>query len=159
GCNPDDIVRRYRETFKDQDSAASPVQLESDVNVTCPPGQVLVRDIDAMTRRRSRTAWVSGGAVLLVGAALHFALTPTASWKIERARARQAPKPETSSTASPPEPAAPAAAPSAAATIGTTGSHDGALDRPTEANTLHLEVKPSGDCWLSATADGQRVIY
>ena len=33
--------------------------------------------------------------------------------------------------------------------------------RPTDTppRTLHLDVKPSGDCWLSATADGQRVLY
>jgi hypothetical protein len=27
------------------------------------------------------------------------------------------------------------------------------------ANTLRLDVKPTGTCWLSATADGQRVLY
>ena len=40
GLNPDDIVRRYREKFKDQDSAANAIaQLDVGVNVTCAPGQ------------------------------------------------------------------------------------------------------------------------
>jgi cytoskeleton protein RodZ len=158
GCNPDEIVRRYREKFQDHDLGAGVAQLDSGVSLTCPPGQVHVKDIDAMTRKRSRTAWMSGGALLLIGAAAHFAMTPSASWKIAREHVRQAPKPEASSSASAtaaPAPAAPATAPQAA-TAGTTG-----LDHPADATvrTLHLDVKPSGDCWLSATADGQRVIY
>jgi cytoskeleton protein RodZ len=162
GCNPDEIVRRYRERFKDRDLAADAIaQLESGVNLTCPPGQVHVKDIDAMTRRRSRTAWMSGVAVVLAGAAIHFALTPTASWKIHReARSHQAAQPDASSALSPPTAASNAPAASAP-TVGTTGAHDEHPDHPTDApaHTLHLDVKPSGDCWLSATADGQRVIY
>ena len=101
GCNPDDIVRRYREKFKDQDLAASAMaQLDSNVSLTCAPGQVHVKDIDAMTRRRSRTAWMSGGAVVLIGTAIHFALAPTTSWKVQRdAAPHPAPKAELSSAA------------------------------------------------------------
>jgi cytoskeleton protein RodZ len=172
GCNPDDIVRRYRETFKETDAAAREMaQLDSGVNVTCAPGQVHVKDIDAMTRRRSRTAWISGTVLVLVGAALHFGSTPSASWRLHRAPAQHAAKAETSSAApessSLPAPssaqtgsAAPAAA--TAAPVGTTGpKSDARPDHPTDApaGSLHLDVKPNGDCWLSATADGQRVIY
>jgi cytoskeletal protein RodZ len=161
GCNPDDIVRRYREKFTDQDVAASAMaQLDSNVSLTCAPGQVHVKDIDAMTRRRSRTAWMSGGAVVLIGTAIHFALAPTTSWRVQRnAPPRPAPKAEVSSAAAPP-PAANGA--SQAAATGTSGaSQDIGPQRPTDTppQTLHLDVKPSGDCWLSATADGQRVLY
>jgi transcriptional regulator with XRE-family HTH domain len=165
GCNPDDIVRRYRETFKETDPAANAMaQLDSEASVTCPPGQVHVKDIDAMTRRRSRTAWISGTALLLVGAAIHFAWVPSAGWKGQRpATQAAATKPETT-------PAAPTAtsdtksvAPPAATPIGTAGpKNDQKPDKPTDAagaHTLHLDVKPNGDCWLSATADGQRVVY
>jgi len=164
GCDPDEIVRRYRERFKETDVAANAMaQLDSGVNLNCPPGQVHVKDIDAMTRRRSRTAWIGGFAVVIIGAAIHFMLTPTASWKIHRdARSHQAPQPEASSTLS--APAAAANAPVPSVPTGTAGAHDASPNQPTDApavpaQTLHLDVKPSGDCWLSATADGQRVIY
>src|SRR5262245_19342773 len=167
GCNPDDIVRRYREKFKETDAAARAMaQLDSGASVSCPPGQVHVKDIDAMTRRRSRTAWISGTALVLVGAAIHFAWVPSASWKGHRPVTQAAaPKPDTapavptastsdSNTAAAAQPVAP---------IGTAGpKNDEKPDKPTDASSvhvLHLEVKPSGDCWLSATADGQRVIY
>jgi cytoskeleton protein RodZ len=175
GLNPDDIVRRYREKFKDQDQVANAMaQLEVGVNVTCAPGQVHVKDIDAMTRRWSRTAWLSGGAVVLLGAAIHFALTPTTSWKTARNQTvSSAPKPGVTSTAPPapgqpsgPIASPPTTAPNTAATtassIGTSGSSTGAPPSgPTDAptNTLRLDVKPNGDCWLSAIADGQRVLY
>src|SRR5262245_13838928 len=185
GLNPDEIVRRYREKFNNQDQAANAIaQLDVGVNVTCAPGQVHVKDIDAMTRRWSWTAWLSGAAVVLLGAVIHFALTPTTSWKTPRTQTvRSAPKPVTTSTATPatiqpigpvlpPAPSAPnAVAPNAAATntaattaasIGTSGSAAGAAPSgPTDAstNTLRLDVKPNGDCWVSATADGQRVLY
>jgi transcriptional regulator with XRE-family HTH domain len=162
GCDPDEIVRRYRERFKETDVAANAMaQLDSGVNLNCPPGQVHVKDIDAMTRRRSRTAWMTGFTVVIIGAAVHFMLTPTASWKIHRdTRSHQAPQPEASSTQSAPAAGANAPAPSVP-TVGTAGSHDEHPNQPTDApaQTLHLEVTPSGDCWLSATADGQRVIY
>jgi len=167
GCNPDDIVRRYREKFKETDPAARAMaQLDSGASVSCPPGQVHVKDIDAMTRRRSRTAWISGTALVLMGAAIHFAWVPSATWKVHRPVTQAAaPKPETapevptastsdSNTAAAAQPVAP---------IGTAGpKNDEKPDKPTDAtagHVLHLEVKPSGDCWLSATADGQRVIY
>ena len=166
GLNPDDIVRRYREKFKDQDLAANAIaQLDVGVNVTCAPGQVHVKDIDAMTRRWSRTAWLSGGAVVLLGTAIHFALTPSTSWRTVRdPTIRSAPKPAASSAApSPPESSQTNAAAAAAAPVGTSGlaSFVGPI-RPTDApaaNTLRLDVKPTGTCWLSATADGQRVLY
>jgi cytoskeleton protein RodZ len=166
GCNPDEIVRRYREKFKETDPAASAMaQLDSGVSVTCPPGQVHVKDIDAMTRRRSRTAWISGAALVLLGAAMHFAWVPSASWKGHH--------PATQSAASKPDATAPAptsstsdtksVAPPPATPIGTAGpKNDQKPDKPTDAATahaLHLDIKPSGDCWLSATADGQRVVY
>src|SRR5262245_15020438 len=91
GCNPDDIVRRFREKFKDQDVANDGMaQLESGVSLTCAPGQVHVKDIDAMTRRRSRTAWVIGVAIVLLGAGIHFSLTPSASWRLSRATQKSA---------------------------------------------------------------------
>jgi cytoskeleton protein RodZ len=165
GCNPDDIVLRYREKFKETDPAASAMaQLDSGVSVTCPPGQVHVKDIDAMTRRRSRTAWISGSALVLIGAAIHFAWVPSASWKGHRpATQTAAPKPDTTSTASTVAPSDSKGAPPPATPIGTAGpKNDQKPDKPTDAaavHGLHLDIKPNGDCWLSATADGQRVVY
>jgi cytoskeleton protein RodZ len=161
GCNPDDIVRRYREKFQNQDFAATAMaQLDSGVSLTCAPGQVHVKDIDAMTRRRSRTAWISGGAVVLIGTAIHFAWAPSASWKVHRDALHAPPKADISSAAAPSSQASSVAAPAAA--TGTSGAAgDMGPQRPTDTppRTLHLDVKPSGDCWLSATADGQRVLY
>jgi transcriptional regulator with XRE-family HTH domain len=161
GCNPDDIVRRYREKFQDQDLAATAMaQLDSGVSLTCAPGQVHVKDIDAMTRRRSRTAWMSGSAVVLIGAAIHFAWAPSTSWKVHRDALHAPPKADLSSAAAPSSQPSSVAAPAAA--TGTSGAAgDMGPQRPTDTppRTLHLDVKPSGDCWLSATADGQRVLY
>src|SRR5262245_47939315 len=152
GLNQDDIVRRYREKFKDQDLAADAIaQLDVGVNVTCAPGQVHVKDIDAMTRRWSWTAWLSGGAVLLLGAAIHFALTPSTSWKTPRdPTARSAAKPGVSSAVTPPAPEAPPAngAATSASPIGTSGlvAFVGPIpptDAPTSTTkTLRLDVKP-----------------
>jgi transcriptional regulator with XRE-family HTH domain len=166
GLNPDDIVRRYREKFKDQDLASNAIaQLDVGVTVTCAPGQVHVKDIDAMTRRWSRTAWLSGGAVVLLGTAIHFALTPSTSWRTPRdPTVRSAPKPGVNSAAAPPPDSLPAnAAAASAAPVGTSGlaSFVGPVRPadPSAANTLRLDVKPTGTCWMSATADGQRVLY
>jgi len=164
GCDPDDIVRRYREKFKDRESANAIAQLDVGVNVTCAPGQVHVKDIDAMTRRRSRTAWFLGVVVVLLGTAIHFSLTPTTSWRSHRDQARSLPKPETTSTgAAVPAPSANAAVPPAPP-VGTSGAPSAAdVAHPTDDSApvavMRLEVKPSGACWLSATADGQRVLY
>jgi cytoskeleton protein RodZ len=174
GCNPDEIVRRYRENFKETDLAASAMaQLDSGVSVTCPPGQVHVKDIDAMTRRRSRTAWISGTALVLLGAALHFAWVPSASWIGHHAATQStASKADTTAPAAASKPDTAASAPTsstsdtkslappAATPIGTAGPKND--QKPTDAaagHALHLNIKPSGDCWLSATADGQRVVY
>lgn len=163
GCNPDDIVRRYREKFTDQDLAGNAIaQLDVGASVTCAPGQVHVKDIDAMTRKRSQKAWITGGAVVLLGAAIHFVLPPSTSLRLHRnpvSRATATPAPSSSTAAS--SPASGSAAPRADA-VGTAGS---ATDAPsghqTDASpsTLRLDIKPNGACWLSATADGQRVIY
>src|SRR5262245_18419717 len=173
GCNPDEIVRRYREKFKETDPAASAMaQLDSGVSVTCPPGQVHVADIDAMTRRRSRTAWISGRALVLVGAAMHFAWVPSAGWKIHRPSTQKVvPTAETSSaapTASTSNATAstsnPGSAPPVVTPLGTAGPKNDQKppDKPTDTaaavHTLHLYVKPISDCWLSAIADGQRVV-
>lgn len=160
GCNPDDIVHRYREKFKDQDLKGDAIaQLDNGVSVSCAPGQVHVKDIDAMTRKRSQTAWITGTAVVLVGAAIHFASSPT-SLRIHRnAGSRAIPKADPSSSSSTASAASVVAATSQDP-VGTTGKPTEeavrAVDTP---STLRLDIKPSGDCWLSATADGQRVIY
>jgi cytoskeleton protein RodZ len=167
GCNPDEIVQRYRENFKETDPAASAMaQLDSGVSVTCPPGQVHVKDIDAMTRRRSRTAWISGTALVLLGAAMHFAWVPAGSWKGHRpaTQSAAASKPDTTATAPTSSTSdTKSVAPPPATPIGTAGpKNDQKPDQPTDAATahaLHLDIKPNGDCWLSATADGQRVVY
>jgi cytoskeletal protein RodZ len=169
GCNPDEIVRRYREKFKETDPAASAMaQLDSGANVTCPPGQVHVKDIDAMTRRRSRTAWISGTALVLLGAAIHFAWVPSASWKGHQpATQSAASKPDTTAAPAPASSSTSdtkSVAPPPATPIGTAGpKNDQKPDKPTDAaasvHALHLDIKPNGDCWLSATADGQRVVY
>jgi cytoskeleton protein RodZ len=160
GCNPDDIIRRYREKFKDQDLKGSAIaQLDNGVSVSCAPGQVHVKDIDAMTRRRSQTAWITGSAVVLMGVAIHFVSSPT-SFRIHRNTVSRAiPQADSSSTtASPPSVASSVG--SRPDPVGTAGKPNDEPARPTDASrTLRLDVKPSGSCWLSATADGQRVIY
>jgi hypothetical protein len=163
GCNPDDIVRRYREKFKDQDLAGNAIaQLDVGASVTCAPGQVHVKDIDAMTRKRSQKAWFIGAAVVLVGATLHFVLPPTTSLRLHRNPvSRAASTPEPSSSTALPSPGS-GVAPTRSDAVGTTGSVNDAPpghQTDTAPSTLRLDVKPSGACWLSATADGQRVIY
>ena len=137
-------------------------QLDSGVSLTCAPGQVHVKDIDAMTRRRSRTAWMSGSAVVLIGTAIHFAWAPSTSWKVHRdPRFTPAPKADLSSAAAPSSQRVECRQRRRLRLAHRGRRATWGLERPTDAppRTLHLDVKPSGDCWLSATADGQRVLY
>jgi cytoskeleton protein RodZ len=177
GSDPDEVIRRYRERFNEQDQAGNvAAQLDTGVSVTCAPGQVHVKDIDAMTRRRSRTAWLSGVALVLLGAAIHFAFGPSTSLRIHRAPVNRAA--ETQADASSTANASPSSTDgtglsarrndgtstgTSTSVVGTSGSPpDPAATHPVDVTvptSLHLDVKPSGSCWLSATADGQRVLY
>ena len=137
------------------------VQLDSGVSLTCAPGQVHVKDIDAMTRRRSRTAWMSGSALVLIGTAIHFAWAPSTSWKVHRdAALHPAPKGEPSSAAAPSSQASSVAAQAAA--TGTSGaSRDVGLSaRRTcpRARSISMSNRVAVALY-PATADGQRVLY
>ena len=113
---------------------------------------------------------------MLIGAAIHFAFGPSTSLRIHRAPVNRAAEAhaEASSTAN----ASPSSTDgtglsarrndgtstgTSTSVVGTSGSPtDPAATHPVDVTvptSLHLDVKPSGSCWLSATADGQRVLY
>jgi hypothetical protein len=94
---------------------------------------------------------------------MHFAWVPSASWKGHRTAQSAVSKPDTTAPAPTSTSDTKSVAPPPATPIGTAGpKNDQKPDKPTDAasaHALHLDIKPNGDCWLSATADGQRVVY
>ena len=102
----------------------------------CDAGQVHVAEIDAIERHRSRIAWITGGAAIVLSVALFFdvrgdVVRPGAS------------RPTPSLAALPPVPVPMSTMP---AEIGTSG---------VKFEPLRLEIEPRALCWLSATADDQ----
>src|SRR5262249_4591100 len=117
-------------------------------------------EIDAADHRRAVRNTALFAVVLFFGGA--FYVTGGRIPHVDAIQRLTHRAPATVSTPAPPtvtEVAVPAPAPAAPAKpVGTTS------DKPTQpsdrdAAGLRLDIQPRESCWLSATADGQRVIY
>ncbi len=160
GCDPEAIVRQYRTRFQDHMLATERALAEPNLNLTCASGQVSVAEIDAMTRRRRTTAWISGSAVFFLGGLLYLALqSGGAKISGDYSKGSRAESNGTSTVTQAPASAASATSPDRV--LGTTGSDKTWPQRPVAADVteLRLEVKPTASCWLSARADGHSVLY
>ena len=161
GCDPEAMVSRFRAEVGENVDAFQML----DRMATAANGSGLVErlhssEIDAADRRRAFRNTALFLVLLLFGGAFYFAGDRINHWAAPLARrvvrsarpvaanvaesltppAAADPKPVGTTSAQPEQPAQPA--------------------QPTDLTSgLRLEIQPRDACWLSATADGQRVIY
>jgi cytoskeleton protein RodZ len=159
GCNPEDIVRRFR---ADGDEHIDPLEMLDRMAAAASGSRAVERlhssEIDAADHRRAVRNTVLFTIVVLFGGAFYVTGGRIAHVDAIKRLAHRAPA-AVSTPAAPTvtEPATPAPAP-APKPVGTSS------DKPTQppdhdAAGLRLDIQPRESCWLSATADGQRVIY
>ena len=147
GLDPGDTVRRYLDQFP---PAVEPVQTASrSERVDILPGQVVPAQ-DAI----GNDDWLAVGRQWLV--VVIVLVVSLVGYGVARWRA---PVRASSQTAQADQATESARSPSAGRTpvdqeIGTAGAVLAADDR-----VLHLNIQADGPCWLSATADGTRVVY
>jgi len=161
GCDPEAVVSRFRAEVGEN---VDPIQMLDRMAAAANGSHVVERlhstEIDAADRRRAFrntalfvVALLFGGAFYFAGNRINHWTAPLAHWAVRSARPVAAnvaesltpaavadPKPVGTTSAPPAQPAQPA--------------------QPTDQSSgLRLEIQPRDPCWLSATADGQRVIY
>jgi len=148
GIDPEDLVKRFRAAAGDGISSDQQFQTELTAAIRAQQiGRLHSSEIDAADRRQARWQRVVFALVLLFGGGLYYAyghypraLTPTGSLT-------------QSSVVEWPLPAGPAPQP-----VGTAAVESGPKPVQTPP-VLRLDIAPRDVCWLSATADGERVIY
>jgi cytoskeleton protein RodZ len=147
GCDPEEIIRRYRAAYED---TAAPAK---GANATFPDGTAqksvelsraaMAEAFDAESGRR----WASSLVVIGVAAAGYWAtgslLTRSSGETAPATSAQQA------GTVSRPE----------VGTTGRTPDNENGATSNAAPRELRIEGRSHGPCWLTATADGQRVIY
>jgi hypothetical protein len=111
-------------------------------------------DIDALERKRSRVAWVTGAVLILGAIGFMFArnIYP------RHVTVKPAPVKTASMLPEAPPVAEPAPRPEAA-TAGSGGGKATDAQPAKEVDGLRLDIQTRGPCWVSATADGQRALY
>lgn len=158
GCDPEQIVDRYLAQSGTQpvESTETPGVLTALIKARRESSPLHSAEIDAMDRRRSRTQ-AAGTVVLLLGGLLYL----SANRDVRPSQASSDPPAVTAPHPRPrPQPLAEAAPPPAV--VGTTGPSSGQtpiepIDK--ESRLLRLSMQFRGPCWLTATADGQRLTY
>jgi cytoskeleton protein RodZ len=157
GCDPEEIVGKYRERFHEHVLTTEAMTLaDAGLSVSCQSGQVSVAEIDAQTRRW-RAAWISGSAVLIATSVLYLVAQ---SNTVKMARGQSSSSRSDIKLTS-------AATPGAVATTGTVTANRPGVAAPTDssvaarsdAGELRLDLKPTSECWLAAKADGRSVLY
>jgi cytoskeleton protein RodZ len=144
GCDPAEIIRRYRAGYE---TSAAP---DHTANGTPPDGTAQVSDVpgaatstvDPWFERR----WVTSLVIVVVAAGWAGSLLTRSSRETETLTVTPA---EQAGTVSRPE-------------VGTTGHSADSQGGETSSSApreLRIEGRSNGPCWLTATADGQRVIY
>ena len=169
GCDPEDVVRRFRESL-DGEFAEHEITLEEIARTAERPHggrRTVPPDSTDSDRRRtiSQLAIIAlallGGGVAYgaFGGAFGGAFRPL----IRHAHANIAPTPATApatpapanppSTQAPTPPAQSTSVPTSGATPAAPAPADGT------ASGLRLAIQLTGPCWLSATVDGARTVY
>jgi cytoskeletal protein RodZ len=156
GIDPEDIVRRFRAEVGEQVDALQML----DRMATASEGSRAVEplhsaDIDAADRRRALRNTALFALVLLLGGAFFFGGERINSWaapfKHWAARSARPMATNVAESLTPPAAAEPQP-------VGTTSAAPPApTDQPVDG--LRIEIQPREPCWVSATADGQRVLY
>ena len=142
GLDPEATVRQYKQS----ESAADAQLMARIVTLRESGGRVQPATIDAADRRYHLGHQLAFWSALVLGGGLYFL------FGINSHSATPPIPPPVAVAAS--LPAAPA--PTLPTAIGTTGTA-GTADRPAAA--LMLDILPRAECWVSAIADGQQVLY
>jgi cytoskeletal protein RodZ len=157
GLDGESIVRRFRaEVGESVDALQMLDRMAAAANGTRVVERLHSSEIDAADRRRAFRNTAIFVLVLLFGGAFYVAgdrithwAAPLAHWAPRSARPAAAAANVAESLT---PPVAPEPKP-----VGTTSAQPAPpADQP---SGLRLEIQPRDTCWLSATADGQRVIY
>jgi cytoskeletal protein RodZ len=155
GLDGEAIVRRFRaEVGENVDAIGMLDRMAAATNGSRVVERLHSVDIDAADRRRSFRNTAIFMLVLLLGGSFYVGgdritrwAAPLAHWAARSAKPMAA---NVAESLSPPADAAPKP-------VGTTSVQP---TPPTDQTSgLRLEIQPRELCWLSATADGQRVIY
>jgi len=145
GCDPEAIVTRFREQCDTHDSNAN-IDVAIGAERRRPPEPLHSADIDAMDRRNMYLqigVWLlllfGGSAYVWAGRDLHLIRT------------------QSSQLAGAPLPSRPT--PDAVLRIeGTSGFLEAARASEEVSSSLKIDIQPTGTCWVTATADGERVV-
>ena len=173
GCDPEEIVKRFRAEAGEN---VDPLEMLDRMAAAANGSRVVERlhsaDIDAADHRRAVRNMVLFAIVLLFGGAFyvtggHIAHIESIKHLTHRSAAPAAPVPATpvpanpAEHATPPPPPAAAPKPTGTASDKSTQPTDDKSTQPADQESvgLRLDIEPRESCWLSATADGQRVIY
>jgi cytoskeleton protein RodZ len=144
GLNPEEMVQHYLAEFEPP-PPAEPTAYDG--------GDVEDRDLspvemEELERRNSRRQLIGGAVVLLLGPFLYFTFLGRHSGGSANVEGQLPP---------------PAAVNPAKAEVGTTGSGAetsvASRDIDRWADRLHLEIRPTGACWVSAVADGRQQLH
>lgn len=161
GCDPEDVVRRFRDSL-DGELAEHEITLEEIARTTerAQNGRRIVPpdSTDADRRRTIRQLAMIAFAVLAASVA-YGAFGSVLRPLIRHASAHviAPPAPPAPAEQPPPAPSQPSPSPQAAAPIATGGSTPAAAGDDVQG--LRLAIKLTGPCWLSATVDGARTLY
>ena len=161
GCDPEAVVSRFRAEVGEN---VDPIQMLDRMATASNGSRTVERlhssDIDAADRRRAFRNTALFMVVLLFGGTFFFAgnrvnhlAAPIARWaaaRFARPAATNVAESLTPPAAADPKP------------VGTSAQQTQPAEPaqpPVQTSGLRLEIQPREACWLSATADGQRVIY
>jgi cytoskeletal protein RodZ len=146
GIDPEDLVNRFRSAMGDESPADEQFHTELTAAIHAQQtGRLHSAEIDAADRRRARWQTVSFCFVLLFGGGLYYAYAhyPKVLRTAAAPSAVEWPTPVTAA----PHP------------VGTTAVQNKPKDPEPAPGVLRLDIEARELCWLSATADGERVIY
>ena len=160
GLNPEDTVRRYLGQFEPVTNIIEVAKPGTD-ETRAEHGPAVRGEIDQdeAERQAARVQWLFGIVVLVISLVGYYTF---ARWWASAPTALPVARPPASaieiarSSSSAGSSTATAAARREAATI---GSRELPRAVGTEADLLHVDIRPQGLCWLSATVDGTRIVY
>ena len=162
GCDPEDIVRRFR---ADGDEHIDPLEMLDRMAATANGSRAIEplhsSEIDAADHRRAVRNTALLAVVLLFGGAFYVTGGRIPHVEAIKRFTHRAPPPPPAFAPAPAIAAEPSAPTSRAAEkpVGTAADKSTTQPADRDAASLRLEIQPHESCWLSATADGQRVIY
>jgi cytoskeleton protein RodZ len=153
GCDPETTVARFLAEYGDGPNGpgASLQDRGGAQPAACKSGQLHVADIDRRDRQQTRAAWARFAVVVSLLALVYLRFKENGSpGDVTHPSAGTGGPPVVAATATSGE-------------VGTVGVReeqaDIELQPAVRTNTLQLDIEPDGPCWLTATADGRRVVY